>query len=151
VGQFFKKYRDFLVYIVFGAMATGVNTFGFWLFYEKLYILQSISISFDISNIVSTILAWIITIFFAFFTNKLFVYRSKSWKLRIVIKEIIEFVLCRAFSELFDIAFMYLTVSILNLHSVLMKFIAALLVGLINYFGGKLVIFRKKVDTVEQS
>lgn len=142
--EFFSRHRAFLSYLVAGFLATLVNTFCFWLFYEKWEIFKSVSTSFDVSNVISTILAWIITVVFAFFTNKIFVYREKSWKAITVMKEAFEFVLCRSLSEVFDIAFMYITVSIFDFNSVYMKLVAALGVGLINYIGGKLVIFKQR-------
>ena len=62
----FKKYRDFFVYMIYGAMATIINAGIYALLFQVV----------QISNVSSTIIAWIITLIFAFFTNKFFVYRS---------------------------------------------------------------------------
>lgn len=128
-----KKYNDFFLSMIFGALATAINTAGYWLFYTIV----------ELPNLVATALALIITIIFAFFTNKLFVYRSKSWKIEVLIKESFGFLICRALTGVFDMLFMLVTVDVLELFPVLMKLIAALLVGLMNYLAGKFLIFKR--------
>ena len=129
-----KKYSDFLVYCVFGALATFVNAGSYWVFYEKAHI----------KNVPATLLAWFITLVFAFFTNKIFVYRSKGWNLAQIIKESSGFFICRALTGIFDVLFMYITVDVLDWIPLLMKLIAALIVGIINYLVGKLLIFSNR-------
>lgn len=128
-----KKYSDFFLYMIFGALATAINTAGYWLLYSIL----------GIPNLISTALALIITIIFAFFTNKIFVYKSKSWKIEVLIKESSGFLICRALTGIFDMLFMFIAVDVLALLPVLMKLIAALLVGLMNYLAGKFLIFKR--------
>ncbi|MDY4066144.1 GtrA family protein [Bullifex sp.] len=129
-----KKYRDFFVYIVFGFQATILNALLYMIFYQK----------FMISNVISTIIAWTITLVFAFFTNKFFVYKSTERRVKYIFVEFINFFLCRLLSGVLDVIFMFISVDLLNLLPLLMKFIAALGVGLINYFGGKLFIFKSR-------
>ena len=128
-----EKYSDFILYMIFGALATAINTAGYWLLYSIL----------GIPNLLSTALALTITIIFAFFTNKMFVYKSKSWKIAVVIKESSGFLICRALTGIFDMLFMFIAVDVLALFPVLMKLIAALLVGLMNYLAGKFLIFKR--------
>ena len=132
--RLWDKYRTFIVYMVFGLMATLLETFLYWLFYEVI----------GLRNMVSTVIAIIITITFAFFTNKIFVYRSKEWGFSVVIKELLYFYWFRALTGLFNMLFMYVTVDRLAWWPVGMKAIAAILVGIMNYLLGLLVIFRKK-------
>ena len=131
---FLRKYSDFFVYMIFGAMATAINTFGYAFLYEVVHI----------PNVMSTVLALIVTIIFAFFTNKVFVYRSKGWKPSQLWKEASGFLLCRTLTGIFDVVFMYVSVDVLDLIPVLMKFIAAIFVGIANYLVGKLLIFSRK-------
>ena len=131
---FLRKYSDFFVYMIFGAMATAINTFGYAFLYEVVHI----------PNVMSTVLALIVTIIFAFFTNKVFVYRSKGWKPSQLWKEASGFLLCRTLTGIFDVVFMYVSVDVMDLIPVLMKFIAAIFVGIANYLVGKLLIFSRK-------
>ncbi|MBR2282582.1 MAG: GtrA family protein [Spirochaetales bacterium] len=133
LNRLWEKYRTFIVYMVFGLMATLLETFMYWLFYEVI----------GLSNMVSTVIAIFITITFAFFTNKIFVYRSRAWGFSTVIRELLSFYWFRALTGLFNMGFMYVTVDVLAWWPVGMKAIAAVLVGIMNYLLGKLVIFRR--------
>ena len=62
------KYGDFLVYCVFGAMATAVNMLS----YELLYSLWGLA------NVPSVALSWFLAVTFAFFTNRYIVFRRRD-------------------------------------------------------------------------
>lgn len=132
--EFWKKYGTFILYNIYGFSATLLETFLYWLFYVKA----------GINNVISTILATFITITYAFFTNKIMVYQSKDWRLSTVFKEAGSFYGFRTVSTFFNIGYMYVTVDLLHWMPVLMKMIAALIVGMINYILGKKFIFRDR-------
>ncbi len=129
-----NRYRTFIVYMVFGFMATLLETSVYWLLYELL----------GLGNMVSTVIAIVITITFAFFTNKIFVYRSRQWRFTLVLRELLAFYWFRTLTGLFNLLFMYVTVDILAWWPVGMKAISAVLVGIMNYLLGLLVVFRRK-------
>lgn len=129
-----RDYKDFFIYCIFGAMATGVNMISYHLLYNIA----------GIGNVISTFLAWFFAVTFAFFTNKFFVFVSFDRSLKTVTRELAGFFSCRISTGILDIVFMYITVDVLNLMPVLFKFISNLIVGIINYLAGKLLIFKKK-------
>lgn len=131
---FLLHWRSFFAYCLVGALATALETFLYWLFYEVVLL----------PNLLSTFIAWFLTIIFCFFTNKCFVYRSKTWEGKIVLKELVGFYSCRISTGLLNMVFMYVTVDVLALQPVLMKLAAAVMVGIINYLVGQLLVFRKK-------
>lgn len=131
---FLKKHRAFIVYNIFGFMATLLNASLYALFYNRA----------GLSNVLSTFASLILTIVFAFFTNKLWVYKSGDWSMHNVMLEFSSFFGARAISSVFDLVFMYVTVDIMSLHPVSMKLISALAVGLINYFFGKSIFYRSR-------
>lgn len=65
-----EKYKSIIRYAFFGVMTTIVNVAVYSLFYEVL----------SIGNILSTVVSWGLAVAFAFVTNKLFVFESRSWK-----------------------------------------------------------------------
>ena len=95
-----------------------------------------------IYNVVSTFVAWFLTVLFAFLTNKYFVYRSNSGEK--VIKELLSFFSCRIGTGIFNLVWMYVTVDLLDWTPLVMKLLSALMVGIINYLVGKVMIFKKK-------
>ncbi len=130
--DFFKRHKAFIVYNIFGFIATLLNASLYAVFYNEV----------GMSNLLSTFASLVITIIFAFFTNKLWVYKSREWHLRTVMLEFSSFFGARAISSVFDMIFMCIAVDFMSLHPVTMKLISSLAVGLINYFFGKMIFYR---------
>ena len=90
IKKLYKKYEEVILYVVFGGLTTLVNFVSFWVFNkilgEKFYL-------------VSNVIAWFISVVFAYVTNKLWVFESKSWAFKILLKEVPEF-LRQGFSAL---------------------------------------------------
>lgn len=131
--DFLKRRKTFLLYCIYGAMATMLETGLYYL----LYIIA------ELSNTTSTIVSWFLTVIFAFFTNKLFVYRSREWGMRNFLREFISFFSARLTTGIFNLFLMLVTVDYLGLDGVAMKLLSALLAGGANYLIGLFVIFRR--------
>ena len=129
-----KKYKSFIAYAIFGVLTTLVNILSYDLFYSTI----------GISNVASTIIAWMLATVFAFITNKLWVFDSKSRQLKVVLYELVTFYICRIATGILDVAVMYVAVDVLNRNAVLWKAISNVAVIVLNYIASKLVIFRKK-------
>lgn len=148
IKKLFNKYKELISYVFFGVLATVVNLVSFKIFDailgENLYL---------ITNIVS----WLITVIFAYFTNKLWVFESKSWKASIVIKELIGFFGARIFSLVVEEAGLWLMIDICHMNNIswdiigfnlngnmIAKIIMQVVVVILNYVFSKLVIFKHK-------
>lgn len=136
----YKKYKETILYLVFGGLTTLINIVAFWAL-NKLFVL---SMDKDAALMVSNAAAWVISVLFAFVTNKLFVFESKSLHIGLVLKELVLFVAARLFSGALDMGIMYLFVSILGFNELLIKILSNILVIIINYVLSKLIIFKKK-------
>ncbi len=133
VSELIKKYKSFIAYAFWGVCTTVINI-------AVYYLLYSIS---EIANVPSTVIAWIASVVFAYITNKLFVFDSKSFRLGVVAREIVSFFGCRLLTGVMDIAIMYFAVDVFGLNSMLWKIISNILVIILNYIAGKLIIFKK--------
>lgn len=131
--KLYKKYYDVIPYITFGALTTIIN----WVAYKVFFDLAGIT------NIVSTILAWLLAVIFAFFTNKIWVFKSKSFAPSVVTKEVVRFFSARILSGILDVVIMWLTVDMLNLNADIWKMISNFIVIVINYIASKFIIFKK--------
>jgi len=131
------KYQDMILYVFFGALATLVNTASYYLCYNVL----------GIPNVPSVLIAWLLAVIFAFFTNKLWVFKSKSFAPEVLKHEIPTFFGARALTGLMDLGIMYLTVDVLHWNATLWKLISNILVIILNYVASKLVIFKKKNES----
>lgn len=127
-----NKYRDILLYLVFGVLTTIVN---YIVFFPCCYV--------GIPASASNILAWVVSVLFAYLTNKPFVFRSRDWSVKTVIPEAAKFFGCRIGSGAFESAVLLVTVDLLHWNSVVWKIITSVIVVVLNYVGSKLVVFRK--------
>ena len=148
IKTLFIKYKEIITYIIFGVLTTLVNFFAFWLFTkifgEDLYL-------------VNNAIAWVVGVVFAYVTNKLFVFESKSWDLKLIIKEITGFLGARIFSFLVEEGGMFLFISVLGLGEkslalagftitgqFIVKILLAVIVVVLNYVFSKFFVFRKQ-------
>lgn len=131
-----QKYWDILSYLFFGVLTTAVN----FLVYTPLYHYL------ELSATVSNVIAWTVSVLFAFLTNKPFVFKSHDWSAGVVLPELGKFTACRVGSGLLETGFLALTVDVLQLNGLVMKVIASVFVVIANYAGSKLLVFRKKLD-----
>ena len=133
IKELYNKYKEILMYLIFGVLTTVVNIVSYFLLARILHIY----------TVVSTVIALILSILFAYITNKIFVFESKTNTAKELLKEIISFFGCRAFTGILDVAFMYITVEVFNLNDMIMKIISNIVVIIVNYIFSKLIIFKK--------
>ena len=134
IRELLEKYREVIVYLVFGVLTTIVN----YLVYLPCYNLLNLSSS------VSNVIAWVVAVAFAYVTNKPFVFRSYDWSAKTVIPELTKFVSCRIASGALETLILLVTVDLLHWNGNLWKLITSVLVVIMNYVASKLVVFRKK-------
>lgn len=128
-----KEYREQILYLIFGGFTTLVNIITYALL-TRVFLLD---------NITSNIYAWIISVFFAYLTNKLFVFRSNALDMKTIVKELISFISCRLLSGIMDISIMYVFVNLLHFNDIVIKIISNTIVVIVNYLFSKLIIFKK--------
>ncbi len=125
------KYKEVLLYLVFGALTTLVNIVVYALC-TKLF-----HINWEISNII----AWVLSVLFAYVTNRKYVFESKSSN---IVKEMSSFFGFRLLSFVLDMGFMYLFVDMIRMNDMIAKIIVQVIVIVLNYVFSKLFIFKKK-------
>ena len=134
VKSLYQKYYDLILYLVFGVLTTGVN----YIVYLPCYNILGLSAS------VSNAIAWVVSVAFAFVTNKPFVFRSYDWSAKVVLPELAKFLGCRIGSGVLETAILFVTVDLLKWDGNLWKIVTSVLVVILNYVGSKLLVFRKK-------
>lgn len=125
------KYKEVLLYLIFGALTTLVNIVVYALC-TKLF-----HINWEISNII----AWVLSVLFAYVTNRKYVFESKSSN---IVKEMSSFFGFRLLSFVLDMGFMYLFVDMIRMNDMIAKIIVQVIVIVLNYVFSKLFIFKKK-------
>ena len=148
IRDLFIKYKELILYVFFGAMTTLVNFAAFKFFNVVLG---------EERYLISNVIAWFVSVVFAYITNKLFVFESKSMKANVVLKEASSFFLSRVASFGIEEAGLFVLVDLVGMKDLavdvfgitiggqtIAKVIIGLVVVVINYFFSKFVIFRKK-------
>jgi putative flippase GtrA len=130
--SWFNKCREVLSYLFFGFLTTLVNMFIFFLLRH-----------FNIHLYLSNLIAWIGSVLFAFITNKLYVFGSKSKDKKKSAKELILFFICRIISLGADMGAMYLLIQVINSSEIFGKIMTNILVIILNYLFSKLFVFKK--------
>lgn len=134
IMEIYKKYEEKINYLIFGVLTTFVNLIVYALC-TKLF-----SINYMISNII----AWILSVLFAYITNKKYVFKSKCDSNKKVIYEIFQFFKYRILSFIIcDMLLLCLFVELLNMNDMIAKVIIQVVVIVLNYLFSKLFVFKK--------
>lgn len=130
----YNKYKEIINYLVFGVLTTVVN------FVVYIGLTKGI----NVNEVLANVIAWIVSVIFAYITNKIYVFESETKSIKEIIKEFISFVACRLFSGILDIGSFYLFVTILKVNDILAKVVVSVLVVILNYIFSKIFIFKNK-------
>ncbi len=131
--ELFLRYKQIILYLFFGACTTLINTLCHMLLFLRL----------GWSNAVSTLTAWFVAVLFAFFTNRRYVFESRSTLPGKRIKELLSFFQYRALTGVLDLGIMLAAVDWLHWNSTLWKLISNVIVTILNYVFSKYLVFKK--------
>lgn len=125
--------KETISYVIFGILTTIINLISYY-FFSNI-----ISINYLISNIIS----WIISVSFAYVTNKLYVFNSKDENKDLVIKEFITFVNCRLTSGVIEMILLFLLVDMIKVNDIISKLVIGVIVVVLNFIFSKIFVFQK--------
>ncbi|CUO32083.1 MULTISPECIES: GtrA family protein [Clostridium] len=124
--------KEIILYVIFGVLTTIVNLIAYYLFSNII----------NINYLISNAIAWIISVVFAYITNKFFVFNSYYINKDVIIEEFIKFMNCRLISGLSEVVLLFLFVDLLLMNDIVAKLIIGVLVALINFIFSKVFIFK---------
>ena len=138
VKELIKKVctKEVILYVVFGVLTTVVSLVTYYICVGTFLNAEN-AIQLQIANIVS----WIVSVAFAFVTNRKYVFKSKNDK---VAKEACSFVSSRVLTLLMDMGIMFLTVTVLKMNDKIAKLISQVVITIANYVFSKLFVFKKQ-------
>ncbi len=129
----YTKYKEVILYLVFGVLTTIVSFVSYYFCSDIL----------QIHYLISNIISWVLAVAFAYVTNRIWVFESKSDSLNEVLKEMFAFVNCRLLSGVIDMGVMFLLVDALKINDLYAKLFTQVIVVVLNYIFSKLIIFKK--------
>ena len=121
--------KELLSYVVFGVLTTIVN-FVVYLFFTRIC---------GVNYIISNIIAWFLSVLFAYITNRIWVFESSNAN---IIKEGVVFFVGRLFSGILDTGLMILFIDILTVGDSIAKVIVQVVVVIFNYVYSKWIVFK---------
>ena len=132
----YRKHKEIVNYLIVGVLTTVVSLVVYYsltltvLDPEKAVQLQA-------ANVIS----WIAAVVFAYFTNRRFVFESRSQNM---LKEAAAFFAARLSTLVLDMALMFLLVTLLKCNDKIAKLVVQAAVIVANYVLSKFLVFKKK-------
>ncbi|MBQ2944929.1 MAG: GtrA family protein [Ruminococcus sp.] len=147
--KLWDKFHEFIMYMVFGVGTTIVSWMSFAIFTKIVPTFTFAGITVDCTT-TANVLSWICAVIFAYVTNKLWVFNSKSWRARIVFPEFGKFVSSRFITGVIEWVGLPLLIAvgldqtIFGIEGMLAKITVSVVVIILNYVFSKLFIFKRK-------
>lgn len=133
--NFWNKYHEIISYVIIGVLTTVINLVTYYLL-TNILLNSSNSIEIQIANVIS----WIVSVTFAYFANRKFVFLKKE---KINFKELSSFYLGRLLTLLIDMFLMYLLVTVLKFNDKIIKIIIQFVIFILNYVLSKFIVFKQ--------
>ncbi len=159
VKELYTKHKEIINYLIFGVLTTVVD----FAVYTPLTAI--FGADYKIAGvipwyIVTSVIAWVAAVLFAYVTNKRWVFEEKDWSLRTVARELPTFAGGRVVTLLIQLFLMWLMIDLTHLDKTWLltwgsgligqkgdfavKAIVAVVVVVLNYVISKLFVFKKK-------
>lgn len=132
--------RETISYLIFGVLATLINI-GISTILVELFQVEG--------NLASTI-GIILSILFAYFTNRKMVFNSKAETTKEKWTEFFKFILGRSFTMIIEMAGVFLLYTVLHVEYVITKVSITVIVVILNFFISKFFAFKTKKEGNEQ-
>lgn len=129
VNEIFER-KEVTRYLFWGVVTVLVNYFS--------YLLLEQFLAYQIANLISIIFTKV----FAYCTNKRFVFQTKT-NFKEQVLEVLRYILGRGFTGVVDFFGLILLVDILLINDKLGKMIMIVITTILNYFCGKIFVFKK--------
>ncbi len=135
IKELYLKYKEIVNYLIVGVLTTLV---GLGVYYGLVFTILDPKnpIQLQVANIIS----WIAAVTFAYFTNRRFVFESKSEN---VLNEAARFYLARVGTLLMDMGIMFTGVTLMGLNDKYVKLFVQVVVTVANYIFSKFLVFKK--------
>ena len=131
---FYLKHKEVLMYLFFGDCTFLISVLSYSFF----------NVGFGINELVANIISWVIAVFFAFFTKRIWVVDGRTRGTEAFFAQMMSFLCGRLVTLLVEEIILYLFITRMELNSIVMKVIAQIIVIALNYILSKLWIFKKK-------
>lgn len=134
----YSKYSEVINYLITGVLTTLISL-AVYFGCTDTFLNPENPIELQIANILS----WILSVTFAYFTNRKYVFKSTNSH---IFKEGIHLYLARISTLILDMAFMFVCVSLFHMNNKFAKLLDQVVVIIANYIISKFWVFSKKAN-----
>lgn len=128
--ELLKRYKEMILYIIFGVLTTVINIFLFSICRDGL----------GFSILIANSFAWFWSVLFAYITNKKWVFESKDNQ---IAKEVVNFYLSRVATLLLETVLLFLLIETLGFNDVFSKIVSNVVVVVMNFVLSKIFVFKR--------
>ena len=131
---FYQKYKEQLLYLLFGGLTTLLSIFLFWLLVYPC----------GVPPLAANVATWVLCVAFAYVTNRTWVFANKAQGAGGIAQEALSFAVGRLATLGLEELILWAGIDLLGLGSLPVKIVASVLVVVGNYVISKWFVFRKK-------
>ena len=130
-----EKNREVVMYLIVGALTTLISIVTYYLCTNFVF-----DPKYAVNIQISAVISWIISVTFAYITNKTIVFNSKNS----AVGEVWKFFSSRLGTLLIDMLLMFVLASVLKFNDMIVKIFVEIIVIVLNYIFSKFLVFKKK-------
>lgn len=127
----YVKNKEILLYLFFGGCTSVIS----------IVVYGILNITFDINELIANFISWIIAVLFAFFTNRRWVFETDNGQN--IWKQLLSFTSGRVVTLIVGEVIIFIFVSCMEFPSLLIAFLAQVVVIVLNYIFSKWITFKK--------
>lgn len=128
----YMKYKETLLYLFFGGLTTVVSILLFALF----------NVFFQINALIENIVSWIISVAFAFLTNRICFFSAPTHTISEFITQMVNFYGGRVVTLFIEEGILFVFITYLGFNTMIVKIVAQIIVIILNYIISKLWVFK---------
>ncbi|MEN1760688.1 GtrA family protein [Anoxynatronum sibiricum] len=129
------RIRHYTSYLIFGVVTTLVNL-----------VIYKLLIDMGVHYALSTTIAFIVAVSVAFWTNRIWVFQSRSRGMKALFREMTSFFSVRILTYLVDVVGLVVLIELVHLDEFISKLLVNGLVIVLNYLLSRFVVFQTRAE-----
>ena len=142
IKKIINKNSEIIRYVLVGGLTTLVSLLSYYICIW-LFLNPDNGVQLQVANIIS----WILSVTFAYFANRKYVFKSNGK----VIGEVVEFYSSRILTLLIDMLSMFLMVTLFHIDDKIAKILVQFIILVLNYIFSKYLVFNNKKSKIKNT
>ena len=135
---FYKKHKQVLLYLFFGALTTVIS----------IAVFSLLNIFLGVNEHIANLASWVLAVLFAFLTNRTMVFEAETKTSGDFLIQIVKFYAGRVATLLVEELIIFVFITTLKFDSFTIKMAAQVILIVLNYIISKLFVFKNKSSII---